>query len=51
MMQKKRATVEAKKEARRKAREEQEKLAEAKLAEEQRQKSWSHWINKNVRFW
>lgn len=51
LMEKKRATIEAKKEARRRAREEQEKLADAKRLEEQRQKSWGHWINKNVRFW
>lgn len=51
LMEKKRASIEAKKEARRKAREEQERLEEERRKEEERQRSWSHWINKNVRFW
>ncbi|KAL1602744.1 hypothetical protein SLS60_006165 [Paraconiothyrium brasiliense] len=51
LMEKKRATIEAKKEARRKQREEQDKLDEARRIEEQRRKSWGHWFNKNVRFW
>ncbi|KAJ4348417.1 uncharacterized protein N0V89_009791 [Didymosphaeria variabile] len=51
LMEKKRATIEAKKEARRKQREEQDKLEEARRLEEQRRKSWGHWFDKNVRFW
>jgi cytochrome c oxidase assembly protein subunit 20 len=51
LMEKKRATIEAKKEARRRAREEQEKLEQARRLEEERQKSWSYWYQKNVKFW
>ncbi|KAK7192856.1 hypothetical protein DPSP01_012932 [Paraphaeosphaeria sporulosa] len=51
LMEKKRATIEAKKEARRRQREEQERLAEAQRLEEERRKSWSYWVNKNVKFW
>ncbi|KAF1973595.1 hypothetical protein BU23DRAFT_133400 [Bimuria novae-zelandiae CBS 107.79] len=51
LMEKKRATIEARKEARRRAHEEQEKQEEARRIEEQRKKSWGYWIDKNVRFW
>jgi len=51
LMDKKRATIEAKKEARRRAKEEQEKLEEARRLEEERRKSWGYWLNKNVKFW
>lgn len=51
LMEKKRASIEAKKEARRRAREEQDKLEEARRLDEQRRKSWGYWFNKNVRFW
>lgn len=52
LMEKKRATIEAKKEARRRQREEQERVAEAqRLEEEQRRKSWGYWVDKNVKFW
>jgi cytochrome c oxidase assembly protein subunit 20 len=51
LMEKKRATIEAKKEARRKQREEYERLEEARQLDEQRRKSWGYWMNKNVRFW
>lgn len=50
-MEKKRAMIEAKKEARRRAREEQEKLEVAQRLEEERKKSWSYWYEKNVKFW
>jgi cytochrome c oxidase assembly protein subunit 20 len=50
-MEKKRATIEAKKEARRRAREEQEKLEQARRLDEERKKSWSYWYQKNVKFW
>ncbi|KAF2685904.1 hypothetical protein K458DRAFT_300170 [Lentithecium fluviatile CBS 122367] len=51
LMEKKRATIEARKEARRKAREEQLRLEEEQRREEARRKTWSYWIDKNVRFW
>ncbi|KAJ4290913.1 hypothetical protein N0V90_010109 [Kalmusia sp. IMI 367209] len=51
LMEKKRASIEAKKEARRRAREEQERLEETRRLEEARRKTWGYWINKNVRFW
>lgn len=51
LMEKKRATLEAKKEARRRAREEEEKLRVAERLEEERKKSWSYWYQKNIRFW
>lgn len=51
LMEKKRASIEAKKEARRRMREEQERVEEAQRLEEIRRKSWGHWFNKNVRFW
>ena len=51
LMEKKRATIEAKKEARRRAKEEMEKAEEARKLEEQRKKSWGYWVDKNVRFW
>jgi cytochrome c oxidase assembly protein subunit 20 len=51
LMEKKRATIEAKKEARRRAREEQERLEQARRIEEERRKSWGYWYEKNVKFW
>ena len=51
LMEKKRATIEAKKEARRRAREEQERMEEMQRLEEQRRKSWSYWANKHLKFW
>jgi cytochrome c oxidase assembly protein subunit 20 len=50
-MEKKRATIEAKKEARRRAREQQEQLEQAQRLEEDRRKSWGYWYEKNVKFW
>jgi cytochrome c oxidase assembly protein subunit 20 len=46
LMEQKRATIEAKKEARRKAREQQE-AEEARRLEEERKKSWTH----KLKFW
>ena len=51
LMEKKRATIEAKKEARRKMKVEQAQLQEERMKEEARKKTWSYWIDKNVRFW
>ncbi|KAF2634225.1 hypothetical protein P280DRAFT_414257 [Massarina eburnea CBS 473.64] len=51
LMVKKRANIEAKKEARRKAKEEQARLQEMQRLEEERKKSWSYWANKNLKFW
>lgn len=51
LMEKKRASIEAKKEARRKAREEQERLEELRRKEEERKRTWGYWFDKNVRFW
>jgi cytochrome c oxidase assembly protein subunit 20 len=51
LMEKKRATMEARKEARRKAREEQMRIEEEQRRGEARRKTWSYWIDKNVRFW
>jgi cytochrome c oxidase assembly protein subunit 20 len=50
-MEKKRATIEAKKEARRRAREELEKLEQARRIDEERKKSWGYWYQKNLKFW
>jgi cytochrome c oxidase assembly protein subunit 20 len=46
-MDKKRATIEAKREARRRAKEEWERQEEEKRKEEERRKTWSYWLNKN----
>ncbi|KAF2266188.1 hypothetical protein CC78DRAFT_531846 [Lojkania enalia] len=51
LMAKKRASVEAKREARRKAKEEQDRLTEERRKEEERKRTWSYWFNKNVKFW
>ena len=51
LMEKKRATIEAKKEARRRMKVEQAQLQEERKKEEARKKTWSYWIDKNVRFW
>lgn len=51
LMEKKRATIEAKKEARRKFREEQIRLEELQRKEEERKRSWGYWYEKNIRFW
>lgn len=51
LMEKKRATIEAKKEARRRAREEQERKEELQRQEEIRARSWSYWASKNLKFW
>jgi cytochrome c oxidase assembly protein subunit 20 len=50
-MEKKRAVIEAKKEARRRAREEQDRLEQERRLEEERRKSWGHWYQKNLKFW
>jgi cytochrome c oxidase assembly protein subunit 20 len=51
LMEKKRATIEAKKEGRRRAREEHDKLEHARRVDEERKKSWGYWYEKNVKFW
>jgi cytochrome c oxidase assembly protein subunit 20 len=51
LMEKKRATIEAKKEARRRAREEHERAEQTRSVEDERRKSWSYWYEKNVKFW
>lgn len=51
LMEKKRATIEARKEARRRAREEHERQEQARRVEEERKKSWAYWYEKNVKFW
>jgi cytochrome c oxidase assembly protein subunit 20 len=51
LMEKKRASVEAKKEARRRAREDKDRLEQVRRAEEERKKSWGHWYEKNLKFW
>jgi cytochrome c oxidase assembly protein subunit 20 len=47
LMDKKRATIEAKREARRRAKEEWERQEEEKRKEEERRKTWSYWLSKN----
>lgn len=51
LMAKKRATMDAKKEARRKAREEHDRLEEVRRQEEERKKTWGYWYEKNIKFW
>ncbi|KAJ4365815.1 hypothetical protein N0V83_008436 [Neocucurbitaria cava] len=51
LMEKKRATIEAKKEARRRAREDQERVEQERRMEEERKKSWGYWYQKNLKFW
>ena len=51
LMEKKRATIEAKKEARRRAREEHDRIEEARRREEERKRSWGYWYEKHVKFW
>lgn len=51
LMEKKRATMEAKREARRKQRDEHERQELARKQEEERQKSWAYWYQKNLKFW
>ncbi|KAF2129862.1 cytochrome oxidase biogenesis protein, Cox20 subunit [Dothidotthia symphoricarpi CBS 119687] len=51
LMEKKRASIEAKKEARRRAREEYDRKEEALRREEERKRSWGYWYEKNVKFW
>ena len=51
LMEKKRASVEAKREARRKAKEEQDRMEELQRHDEMRRQSWGYWLEKNVRFW
>ncbi|KAF2018506.1 hypothetical protein BU24DRAFT_491458 [Aaosphaeria arxii CBS 175.79] len=51
LMEAKRANIEAKRAARRKAREEQDRIEELQRHEEIRKRSWGYWINKNIRFW
>lgn len=51
LMEKKRATIEAKKEARRRAREEQERMELVQKQEEERKKTWTYWYQKNLKFW
>ncbi|KAF1946485.1 hypothetical protein EJ02DRAFT_450576 [Clathrospora elynae] len=51
LMEKKRASIEAKKEARRRAREEQDRIETERRAEEERRRGWGYWYEKNVKFW
>ncbi|KAF2197550.1 hypothetical protein GQ43DRAFT_444142 [Delitschia confertaspora ATCC 74209] len=51
IMDKKRKDIEAKKEARRKAYEEAQARAEEQRKEEERKRTWSYWVDKNVKFW
>ena len=51
LMEKKRASIEAKREARRRAREEHERQELARKQEEERKRSWGYWYEKNVKFW
>ena len=51
LMERKRASIEAKKEARRRAREEQDRLELVRRSEEERKKSWGYWYEKNLKFW
>jgi cytochrome c oxidase assembly protein subunit 20 len=51
LMEKKRASIEAKREARRRAGEEQERQELARKQEEERRRSWGYWYEKNVKFW
>lgn len=51
LMEKKRANIEAKKEARRRQKEEFERQEEIRRREQERGRSWSYWVEKNVKFW
>ena len=51
LMEKKRASIEAKKEARRRAREEQERIELVQRQEEERKRTWGYWYEKNIKFW
>jgi cytochrome c oxidase assembly protein subunit 20 len=51
LMEKKRASIEAKKEARRRAREEHDRAEEERRRDEERRRSWGYWYEKNVKFW
>ena len=51
LMEKKRATVEAKREARRREKEAYEKQEQERRKEEERKKTWSFWWDKNIKFW
>ncbi|KAF2868947.1 hypothetical protein BDV95DRAFT_499569 [Massariosphaeria phaeospora] len=51
LMDKKRVSVEAKREARKRAQQEQLRVEEERRAEDARRKSWGYWLEKNVRFW
>lgn len=51
LMEKKRANIEAKKEARRRQREEFDRQEALRKAEEERKKTWTYWYQKNVKFW
>jgi cytochrome c oxidase assembly protein subunit 20 len=51
LMEKKRASIEAKKEVRRRAREEHDRLEQERQRDEERSKTWGYWYQKNVRFW
>ncbi|KAI8939431.1 hypothetical protein NX059_003211 [Plenodomus lindquistii] len=51
LMEKKRATIEAKREARRKQREEYDRQEQERRREEERQKTWGYWYQKNLKFW
>lgn len=50
-MAQKRANIEAKKEARRRQREEFDRQEELRRKDEERRKSWGYWYEKNVKFW
>jgi cytochrome c oxidase assembly protein subunit 20 len=51
LMEKKRASIEAKKEARRRAREDHDMAEQARKLEDERKKSWGHWYQQNLKFW
>ncbi|KAF2738254.1 hypothetical protein EJ04DRAFT_409012, partial [Polyplosphaeria fusca] len=50
LMEKKKVKVEARREERRRLKEERDRLEEERK-EAERRKSWSYWVDKNVRFW
>jgi cytochrome c oxidase assembly protein subunit 20 len=51
LMEKKRTSIEAKKEARRRAREEHDRLEQERRRDEERRKTWGYWYEKNMKFW
>jgi hypothetical protein len=51
LMEKKRASIEAKKEARRRAREDHDMAEQARKLEGERKKTWGYWYQQNLKFW